>query len=910
MLTAALMLGLGVSALAGCNPSEGPSNPGPGSDSQPTEPSVSTPSVVVKSVTITDDEGEEPTTDVFDNCDIQLKANVSVENSSDKADTKVTWSVDKPEVASVTSTGLVTIEQIATDTETVTVTATSKVDNTKSASVTLNIKHSLINILNSKPVSLDTENYYEDGVIEQGDNTVDTGLIYADVYGTKWYVETELRVMSLDPTDAYPKFGIMTGTDQYATWQDGKHPFGFYYVDLAQASTNNWTGVNFVVNNDSMTDWAWGSQLGGAQLGEKIELTKKFKLGLMRDGADYYYFYGSDSNNYETFKCYRHVKWEGIAADEPSYAWVGGFRTAVKAGGFKALVGDAADAMFADLETFDVKKADTVLFVNESEAIEIVAPASNYRLSDFAFTSANPDVATVDANGVITAGANPGTTSITVNYKGKLEKTVSVTVTDDPKFSVILDGKMDDALWTSDVKANNIKFSAGNLADITLYASRNSRGIYLFLDYVAKQDFTSTGGWWTDDNIEFKFTGLNGHFLNAREVEINSGDKAQYWISQEGNGSSNFSAHYVSPTHANEDGTYSIVFEFFAAYDYMGADPADKIGFSFGMNPGGKQWCPGPNMGSTDFSAINKITEEGIVRYYDESSCDGNHIYGDWRTVSNATCAADGLRERFCKLCNHHDTEVLPKGEHSFTGTITANSEGSCMGKQACAAECGATKDVVMESFTTHEAWDADAKVCTKCHNKLEHMVNIERYDAGGPYDGSLVVAEKLVGEYDVEVVLTGIHSQTGGWWKGVLPCVRDADVENGSCFVTRFDWWGWVDQNGSASNLNNKPGNGNPDTGDIIREVDWITNPGENWDEVWANGRPTLRMHMKKTATDIINEWTLTVTEGRLAGTSYTSFCKLSNPKLDTSITLTIGAEFSRFTATKIIYHTANFAA
>ena len=43
---------------------------------------------------------------------------------------------------------------------------------------------------------------------------------------------------------------------------------------------------------------------------------------------------------------------------------------------------------------------------------------------------------------------------------------------------IILDGKMDDALWTSDVKANNIKFSAGDLADITLYASRNSRGIY------------------------------------------------------------------------------------------------------------------------------------------------------------------------------------------------------------------------------------------------------------------------------------------------------------------------------------------------------------------------------------------------------------------------------------------------
>lgn len=910
MLTTALFVALGIGGLAGCNPTTEPSGPVSNPDTSEPDPTTSVNPVVVNSVVVTDDEGEEPTTDVFDNQDIQLKANVSVSNSTDKADQKVTWSVDNSEIATITSTGLLTIDQIKTEEATVTVTATSKVDTTKSASVTFNVKHSLINLLNSKPLSMDTEDYMDTGVISVDDNEADSALVYADVYSTKWYVETELRIMSLNPNDAYPKFGIMTGTNKYGAWQNGEDPFAFYYVDLAQANTNNWQNVNFVPCNEALNDWSWGGQLGGAQLSEKVETTKKFKLGLMRDGIDYYYFYGNSSNNYETYQCYKHITWDTIAADVPSYAWVGGFKTAFKAGEFKVLTGDAVDAMYADLTTFSVGKTDTVLFLNESEQINLITPTSNYKASDFTYTSANPEVASVSSTGLITAGSTAGTTTITVKYKEALEVKINVTVTDDPKFSVVLDGKLEDALWTDEVKNHPYVFSRKNIdVSITLYGSRNSRGIYLQATYVASEVFTSTQ-WWQDDNMEFRFNGVNGQLQNKKEVENNTGNPTQYWISQFNGGDSNFTDQYVSnPTYDEATGMYTIYFEMFASYEWLGCEPDALIGFSMGANPGGAYWWNNDAWNTYDFYATQKITENGITRYYDETGCE--HVYGDFKVVSQASCAQPGEEERFCKLCNHRDTKTVPQGDHSYTGEIVRHSEGSCMGEQFCVGGCGESIPVVMDTYTTHEAWDETAGECTKCHNRVNGSVFMNRINAGGwaDYNTWFHVAEGLVGEYDVEVQIekAWVNNFDGGWWRGILPVVQDADVENGSVFVTRFDWWGWVDINNSQVSLANRTENAAKDAG-AVEHPEWM--PGENWNEAWSNGKPTISLRMKKTATDIINEWTFTVTEGSLAGSSWKGYAKVTNPVLSTSIRLGLAAEFCDYTVTKVIYHTANFAA
>lgn len=922
MLSVALLLGLGISGLAGCGGGTSDPTAGPGGDpttgADPTtsvvdpttgeEPSVDP--VVVNSVTITDDEGEEPNTDVFDNSDIQLKADVSVSNSSDNKDRRVTWSVNvDPSIATITSTGLLTIYQLTTETAEIVVTATSKVDESKSASVTFNAKHSLINLLNSRPLSLNTEDYFEDGVLSNDDNTQDTALVFADVYDTRWYIEAEIRVMSLDPNDAYPKFGLMTGTSPYGAWQNGEDPFGFYYVDLAQASTNSWGSVNFVVNNDAKSDWNWGGQLGGAALGEKIETGKKFKLGLLRDGMDYYYYYGSDSNNYETYKCYRHIEWNGIPADTPSYAWVGGFRTATKVSGFKYLAGDDVDAMYTDLTTFDIEKKDIVLFQNETSKINLVTPAHNYKASDFTYTSEDPTVATVDSTGTITAVASKGTTRISVKYKDTLEVFVNVTVTDDPKFSVVLDGKLDDAIWTDTVKSRVYKHTRTNIdVDISLLAARNSRGVYMHATYVASEVFSS-GNWWEDDNMEFRFVGENGFLQNKHEVDNNTGNPAQYWISQFNGGQSNFTDEYISAeTYDESTGMYTIIFEMFASYEWLNCAPDAKIGFNMGANPGGAYWWNDAAWNNSDLSINHKITEDGIVRYYDETGCE--HTYGAWKVITEPSCENTGLREHFCKWCNHREEEILPES-HNYVGEITANSEGSCMGVQACIAGCGATTPVVMDSYTTHEAWDEELGICTACHNHVNGSEVFDRWDLGGWDDHAIQyeIVDGLVGEYDVEIKFTVKVNDANQWWRGVLPIVQDADVENGSVFVTRFDWWGWVDVKDSGTSLANKDHNADKNGG-ALDNPEWMPDAGANWYSTWADPGAKVTLRMKKTATDIINEWTVTPLGGNNAGTVWSGQAKIINPRLDTSIRLALAAEFATATITGIYYHTATFAA
>lgn len=42
------------------------------------------------------------------------------------------------------------------------------------------------------------------------------------------------------------------------------------------------------------------------------------------------------------------------------------------------------------------------------------------------------------------------------------------------------------------------------------------------------------------------------------------------------------------------------------------------------------------------------------------------HVYGEWKTVREATCIEDGRSERECEICGHKDSETLQKLEHDW----------------------------------------------------------------------------------------------------------------------------------------------------------------------------------------------------------------------------------------------------
>ena len=238
--------------LAGCTtntPTSSSSSANPSSSSttkSSTSSSSSKPTVTVTSVRITGYDS----TQVMDNSSLTLKA--EVEGSAKNL--RVNWSTSNEQVATVTN-GIVRFKGVAADSE-VTITATSRDDQTKFDSVTFQVKHGIINTANSRG-SIDTSMIFEDGTITT--DIGDTALLFADVYGTRWYVETTITINEFLETENYPKIGLMTGTDSNGFWNGLDMKNYFFYIDALKAQSS-WTNFNFVAQNEAGTDWDWGHQ--------------------------------------------------------------------------------------------------------------------------------------------------------------------------------------------------------------------------------------------------------------------------------------------------------------------------------------------------------------------------------------------------------------------------------------------------------------------------------------------------------------------------------------------------------------------------------------------------------------------------------------------------------------------------
>ncbi len=80
-----------------------------------------------------------------------------------------------------------------------------------------------------------------------------------------------------------------------------------------------------------------------------------------------------------------------------------------------------------------------------------------------------------------------------------------------------------------------------------------------------------------------------------------------------------------------------------------------------------------------DADSVPNITE--IVRFSVEVLCD--HEFGEWTTVKEATCAANGQMERECSICGYVETQIIPALPHT---------EEIIPGKDATCTESGLTE--------------------------------------------------------------------------------------------------------------------------------------------------------------------------------------------------------------------------
>lgn len=799
-LSAMLLVGL-----ASCGSKPNPSTSG----SEPTTtPTTATPTtsaeepVVVESVTIT---GYEELT-VLSGDRVTLQA--EVKGNKDKL--KVTWTSSDENVATVKN-GVVKFLKIS-ENKTVTITATSNDDATKFDSVTFTVVRTLIDLANSRG-NLDTSMFLSDGSIST--EVEDIAMMYDGVYGTKWYVEANIMMSDFDETDAYPKFGLMTGTSDHGYWNNADEKFknAFFYVDAMKSNlAKGWTSFNFVTQTELLNDWNWGGQTGYFNVSndDKVEQNKEFRMGLLRDGIDYYLF----TMKGEDIHCYNHVQWTGVAADEPSYAWVGGWKTAVTVKDFKSLTGDDVDKMYGEVTELNLSLDSTTLFLNESYTLRVTTNTLNYDRNKLTFTSSDDTIVTVDSTGKVTATEKPGKAVITVKY-GEIEKQFNVEVTDDAKFKVVLDGKMDDLIWSDMVKANKYTLTLkGANEHIDFYGSRNSKGVYLFADYWvnAQKSGNASNDWWMNDNFETRFVDRYGT-INGVNLE-NGG---QGWIS--GNKTSNYTGFYVSSP-VEENGQYHMVFEVFSSYEDMNRGRTENlvtkdtvIGVSMGSNPA-SDWKSCPWWGSTKLAENLKITEDGLFAKIDETlicPTADSHVYGAWYVVNAATCTKDGSKRRDCTLCGHFETEVIAATGNTHTideSNITVVEPATCLkegkGTTPCTS-CGESVEVTIPmDYDGHTGTYTDG-AWTCCHSELEHTVyNDKRASSGGWTDRSTWTDAftGLEGDFDVEIRYSFVGSlgtTAVEAWRHPLVVISDADnIAEGQAYgdnaTFRFDWCAWMD--------------------------------------------------------------------------------------------------------------------
>ena len=87
-----------------------------------------------------------------------------------------------------------------------------------------------------------------------------------------------------------------------------------------------------------------------------------------------------------------------------------------------------------------------------------------------------------------------------------------------------------------------------------------------------------------------------------------------------------------------------------------------------------------------------------------ESEC--VHNWGEWQTVTPATCTNAGSQKRTCSLCNTSETQNIPVLGHNY-------SDATCTEPQTC-TRCGATTGTAL-GHNYSDATCTEPQTCTRC---------------------------------------------------------------------------------------------------------------------------------------------------------------------------------------------------
>ena len=166
-----------------------------------------------------------------------------------------------------------------------------------------------------------------------------------------------------------------------------------------------------------------------------------------------------------------------------------------------------------------------------------------------------------------------------------------------------LDGKMDDAHWTEEVKANSVQLRNGDDAIMDLYATRDDFAVYFFAKFQVRELKNTSDNWWEKDNVELRLL-VNG----AKVFSID--ENVQWYVSRTGKWLCN-NAYITEAVFNEETGYYEFAFEFYAANSHLEIDANTEVGLTYSMVTY-KGWQGCADFETTDMNLVKKITKEGI----------------------------------------------------------------------------------------------------------------------------------------------------------------------------------------------------------------------------------------------------------------------------------------------------------
>ena len=138
---------------------------------------------------------------------------------------------------------------------------------------------------------------------------------------------------------------------------------------------------------------------------------------------------------------------------------------------------------------------------------------------------------------------------------------------------------------------------------------------------------------------------------------------------------------------------------------------------------------------TTDGSVSKYGFEISSIDYYSSDNVEitpaPGHDYGEWETVTEATCTTSGSKERTCVACNDKETETISSFGHSYGEWVT-KSEATCENNGIQEKICGTCGNILTNSLSalghdyslvdtidaTCTENGADKYICERCQNE------------------------------------------------------------------------------------------------------------------------------------------------------------------------------------------------